>query len=200
MFEVAGFDKKGDIKLNNGWTVSKDFGHLSHGYCLTSHASQGSTVDRVFIAQSSASAPASSKEQFYVSASRGRDSVKIYTDDRETLRESVGASSVRLSAVELMRNAKEKEKSAVMPSAAPNPEKKQEKPKLWQMLKPAKSPAERKTQVVRQVRNVARLKDRARVLLARTAEKAKGKTKEMVAGFRQKALDRQQNRGVDYDR
>ena len=200
VFEVAGFDKKGDIKLNNGWTVSKDFGHLSHGYCLTSHASQGSTVDRVFIAQSSASAPASSKEQFYVSASRGRDSVKIYTDDRETLRESVGASSVRLSAVELMRNAKEKEKSAVMPSAAPNPEKKQEKPKLWQMLKPAKSPAERKTQVVRQVRNVARLKDRARVLLARTAEKAKGKTKEMVAGFRQKALDRQQNRGVDYDR
>ena len=106
VYEVAGFTRKGDLKLSNGWTVSKDFGHFAHGYCVTSHASQGSTVDRVFIAQSSASLPASSKEQFYVSASRGRDSVKIYTDDKAALREAVGGSSVRLSAVELMRQNK----------------------------------------------------------------------------------------------
>ena len=106
VYDVAGFTRKGDLKLANGWTVSKDFGHFAHGYCVTSHASQGSTVDRVFIAQSSASLPASSKEQFYVSASRGRESVKIYTDDKAALRDAVGGSSVRLSAVELMRQNK----------------------------------------------------------------------------------------------
>lgn len=200
VFEVAGFNKSGDIKLNNGWTVSKDFGHLSHGYCLTSHASQGSTVDRVFIAQSSASAPAASKEQFYVSASRGRESVKIYTDNRETLRESVGASSVRLSAVELMKNTKEKEKCAGAPVGGFGGEKRLDKPKLWQMIKPAKDETQRKTQIVQQAQTVARLKNRARVLLAQTTNKVKSKTKELVADFRQKALDRQKNRGMDYER
>ena len=106
LYEVAGFTRRGDIKLTNGWTVPKDFGHLAHGYCVTSHASQGATVDRVFIAQSAAALPASSKEQFYVSASRGRESVKIYTDDKAALRDAVGGSSVRLSAVELMRQGK----------------------------------------------------------------------------------------------
>ena len=216
VFEVVGFDKKGDITLQNGWTVSKDFGHLSHGYCVTSHASQGSSVDRVFIAQNSASALAASKEQFYVSASRGRESVKIYTDDRETLRQSVGASSVRLSAVELVQRA-EKQKTAG--AGAPfawlgigkgkenrTENKKEipkepvkEKQKLWHHLKPPKA-AERKTQIRNQAQTVARLKDRARVLLARTVEKVKDKTKEMAAGFRQKALDRQKNRGLDYER
>lgn len=106
LYEVTGFTRKGDIKLSNGWTVPQGFGHLAYGYCVTSHASQGATVDRVFIAQSAASLPASSKEQFYVSASRGRESVKIYTDDKAALRDAVGGSSVRLSAVELMRQGK----------------------------------------------------------------------------------------------
>lgn len=106
LYEVAGFTRKAGIKLSNGWTIPKDFGHLSHGYCVTSHASQGATVDRVFIAQSSASLPASSKEQFYVSASRGRESVKIYTDDKNALRDAVGGSAARLSALELMKQSK----------------------------------------------------------------------------------------------
>lgn len=115
VYDVEGFTRKGDIKLTNGWTVPKDFGHIAHGYCLTSHASQGATVDRVFIAQSGASLRAASKEQFYVSASRGRESVKIFTDDKAALRDAVGGSSVRLSALELMKNQqKEKSKKADM--------------------------------------------------------------------------------------
>ena len=38
---VAGFNLRGDIRLDNGQVVAKDFGHLAHGYCATSHASQG---------------------------------------------------------------------------------------------------------------------------------------------------------------
>ncbi len=30
---VAGFTLKGDIKLDNGWVLPRDFGHLEYGYC-----------------------------------------------------------------------------------------------------------------------------------------------------------------------
>lgn len=106
MYNVKGFSRAGDIQLANGWTVGKDFGNLAHGYCVTSHASQGMTVDRVFIAQGRESLAASSREQFYVSVSRGREHVKIYTDDKQALKESVGYSSARVSAVELMQQGK----------------------------------------------------------------------------------------------
>src|SRR5205807_4627018 len=29
--QVKGFTRDGDIKLGNGWVVSKDYGHLTHG-------------------------------------------------------------------------------------------------------------------------------------------------------------------------
>ncbi len=58
IFTVKNFSADGDIVLTNGWTVGKDFGHIAHGFCVTSHASQGATVDRVFIGQSAESFPA----------------------------------------------------------------------------------------------------------------------------------------------
>lgn len=102
LYEVAGMTKAGDVKLNNGWVVRRDYGHVAYGYCATSHASQGKTVDRVLIAQSAASLRAASKEQFYVSVSRGREAVRIFTDDKQALREAVADSSARMSATELM--------------------------------------------------------------------------------------------------
>jgi ATP-dependent exoDNAse (exonuclease V) alpha subunit len=68
---------------------------------LTSHASQGKTVDRVLLAESEQSLPAASREQFYVSASRARESVTVYTDDKRELRRAIEDSSQRLSAREL---------------------------------------------------------------------------------------------------
>jgi hypothetical protein len=104
LYGVAGFDARGDIVLANGWTVGKEFGHLAHGYCVTSHASQGKTVDRVFVSESSQSFPAASREQFYVSVSRGRESAVIYTDDKAALKAAVGVSDDRTSATELVRD------------------------------------------------------------------------------------------------
>ena len=101
LYHVRGFSKSGDIILQNGWTVSKQFGHITHGYVVTSHASQGKTVDRVFVGQSSESFPASSREQFYVSASRARESVTVYTNDRLALRDAISHSDERLSAMDL---------------------------------------------------------------------------------------------------
>lgn len=113
-YEVSGFTEEGNIKavrrsssgkVTSEVVIGKDFGHLAHGYCVTSHASQGRTVDRVFIAQASASLAASSREQFYVSVSRGRGSVRIYTDDVERLRDRIVETSARTSAIELDRAA-----------------------------------------------------------------------------------------------
>ncbi|MBC7855284.1 MAG: relaxase domain-containing protein [Pirellulaceae bacterium] len=109
LYRVRGFNRSGDIVLQNGWTVSKDFGHLAHGYVVTSHASQGKTVDRVFVGQSSDSFPASSREQFYVSASRARESVTVYTDDKTALREAISHSDERLSAMDLFHSEHERQ-------------------------------------------------------------------------------------------
>ena len=108
-YTVKGFNKSGDIVLDNGWTVAKDFGHLDYGYVVTSHASQGKTVDRVFIGQSSLSFPASSREQFYVSCSRGRQSVTVYCDDKAALREAVAESDERITATELVNGSRQRE-------------------------------------------------------------------------------------------
>ncbi len=102
IFTVKDFDRNGNIVLTNGWTIGCDYGHLAHGYVVTSHASQGKTVDRVFIGQSSQSLPASSREQFYVSASRGREGVTVYTDDKAALLDAVNRSDERLSATEFV--------------------------------------------------------------------------------------------------
>jgi hypothetical protein len=55
----------------------------------------------VLVAQSSDSFLASSREQFYVSISRGKESVRIYTDNRRELEAAVGISSKRRAGIEL---------------------------------------------------------------------------------------------------
>jgi hypothetical protein len=99
-YTIAGISKRGDIELDNGWVLDKDFGHLAHGYVSTSWASQGATVDHVFIAQSGLSHPASSAEQLYVSASRGKKALTLYTDSLEALRDAVGHGERRLTALD----------------------------------------------------------------------------------------------------
>ncbi len=100
--QVKGFTKDGDIKLANGWVVSKDYGNLTHGYCLTSYSSQSKGVDCVFVAESSESFRAADREQFYVSASRFKENLTIYTDDKYQLLEAVRKSSHRPSATDLV--------------------------------------------------------------------------------------------------
>ena len=111
VFTVTGFSKEGHIKLNNGKTLDKEFGHISYGYVTTSHSSQGKTVDHVFIAQSSESAAAANQQQFYVSISRGRERARIYTDDKYALEKAVLGDGERMTAREVadsnrMRRAK----------------------------------------------------------------------------------------------
>jgi len=67
----------------------------------TSYASQGKTVDRVFIAAGDESLPATNQQQWYVSASRGKEMAKIYVEDKKDVRDAIARTGERLSAVEL---------------------------------------------------------------------------------------------------
>jgi len=97
----------GKLVLDNGWRIDPNFPFLDYGYATTSHASQGKTVDWVLVAQSTEiSNGASDARQFYVSVSRGRKGVKIYTDDIEILREDVGLVRNRPMASEVIQESK----------------------------------------------------------------------------------------------
>ena len=101
--QVQGFTKGGDLKLTNGWVLPKDYGNIAHGYCVTSYGSQSKGVDRVFIAESSESFRAADRQQFYVSVSRFKEGLTIYTDDKRQLLEAVSKSSERPSATDLVQ-------------------------------------------------------------------------------------------------
>jgi conjugative relaxase-like TrwC/TraI family protein len=103
IYQVEGFTRQGDIKLTNGFVLPKNYGGLTQGYVVTSHASQGKTVNTVLVALGSESLAAASREQFYVSVSRGKEAVRLYTDDKAAMMDAVQASSARLSATELMQ-------------------------------------------------------------------------------------------------
>ena len=105
---VKGFTPQGDAVLTDKEGKGKsrvlpaDYAHVATGYYSTSHGAQSKTVDHVLIAQSAASYAASSQEQAYVSATRGRRSAHIYTDDKEALRAHIIRSGQRGSATELL--------------------------------------------------------------------------------------------------
>ena len=109
ILSVKGFDEGGNIIATTGkrdMVLGKDFGNLAHGYYTTSPASQGKSVNRVIIMQSAMSGKAASKEQFYVSASRGKFAISIHTDDKENLMRSVSRSAQRMTATEIADNNK----------------------------------------------------------------------------------------------
>ena len=102
---VVGFTVDGSVKLDSGVVLPPTFGHLAHGYVTTSHAAQGKTVDVVLVAESSQSFRAASREQLYVSVSRGRERAVIFTDDKLALRRAVQRSDPRPTATELLAEA-----------------------------------------------------------------------------------------------
>ena len=111
IYEVKNIQKNGDIELGNGMILDAEQGNFAHGYVTTSHASQGKTVKHVLIAQSTDYGGAASAEQFYVSVSRGKKSVEIFTDDKAELRDQIQRSHQRLSAFGLLKNQPDTDKA-----------------------------------------------------------------------------------------
>jgi ATP-dependent exoDNAse (exonuclease V) alpha subunit len=97
--------ERGRIELEDGRILPANYRSFDHGYAVTAHRSQGQTVDAVIV-----SGDRMSKELFYVAATRGRESLTVITSDREQLREAIGISGERMSAVDLAQKAGQQEK------------------------------------------------------------------------------------------
>ncbi len=95
---VTQIDSAGQIHLEDGRILPSNYRQIDHGYAITTHRSQGKTVDAVVI-----SADAMRRELFYVAASRGRQSLTVVTSNVQGLRESVAITGDRASATELHR-------------------------------------------------------------------------------------------------
>jgi hypothetical protein len=93
--------QNGRVALADGRSLPAGFNAFTHGYAVTSHSSQSKTVDEVLLVASSRSFGAVNREQFYVSISRGRERVHVFTDDADLLARRVTDSHTRKAAVEL---------------------------------------------------------------------------------------------------
>ena len=109
VFEVVSVSRKNGIVLQNRkgkihHHIDSDFGNIAYAHCVTSHKAQGKTVDDIFIAQPAATFPATNAKQFYVSVSRAREKVRIYTDDKEALLDYALKQGDRTGAMELVKS------------------------------------------------------------------------------------------------
>jgi len=89
----------GKIELADGRILDKTFREFLPGYAVTSYGSQGKTVDYVLFSDSTVKA-ATNAQQWYVTISRGRRGVRIFTPDKEQLRENLARSGHRPLALE----------------------------------------------------------------------------------------------------
>ncbi len=90
----------GGVELTDGRVLDKSFREFLPGYAVTSYGSQGKTVDYVLFSDSTVKA-ATNAQQWYVTISRGRRGIRIFTPDKEQLRENVTRSGHRPLAIEL---------------------------------------------------------------------------------------------------
>jgi conjugative relaxase-like TrwC/TraI family protein len=97
---VAKVTATGEIKLTDGRALPASYRQFVRGYAVTSYGSQGKTVDHVLFADSAIRA-ATNTQQWYVSISRGRKSVRIFTPDKDALRKHVARSGDRPLALDL---------------------------------------------------------------------------------------------------
>lgn len=90
----------GQIELTDGRILPKNYRQFVRGYAVTSYAAQGKTADYLLFLDSAIRA-ATNQKQWYVTISRGRKGIHIFTTDKEQLRENIASSGNRQLAMEL---------------------------------------------------------------------------------------------------
>jgi conjugative relaxase-like TrwC/TraI family protein len=99
---VAQIKSNGAIRLADGRILPSRYRQFVRGYAVTSYGSQGKTVDHVLFSDSAIRA-ATNAQQWYVTISRGRRSIQIFTPDKEQLRHAIMRSGERELALDLLR-------------------------------------------------------------------------------------------------
>jgi hypothetical protein len=74
-----------ELVLHDGRRMRRDGARIDQGVCITSHASQCRTVDQVVVLP----AGGADAKAWYVSLSRAREAMHVYTRDKAELRQSV---------------------------------------------------------------------------------------------------------------
>ena len=88
---VKRVEDDGRIKLKDGRILPKNYRQFVRGYAITSYAAQGKTADFLLFLDSTIRA-ATNQQQWYVTISRGRKGVHIFTTDKQQLKENVARS------------------------------------------------------------------------------------------------------------
>ena len=102
-----------ELVLHDGRRMRRDGARIDQGVCITSHASQCRTVDQVVVLPDGADA-----KGWYVSLSRARDAMHVYTRNKAALRQSVMQPGERKSVWELiqaLRRSKPQSRNRMMP-------------------------------------------------------------------------------------
>ncbi|MGD1032287.1 MAG: MobF family relaxase [Opitutaceae bacterium] len=101
---VRGALADGRISVENDRGLTKVLGPeqrlFNYGYAMTSYSSQGKTVDTVLFADSGCK-PATNQKQWYVTISRARRRILVFTPDKAALRQTIAADGHRQLAVEV---------------------------------------------------------------------------------------------------
>ncbi|MBV8454249.1 MAG: hypothetical protein JOZ29_18545 [Deltaproteobacteria bacterium] len=102
-----------ELVLNDSRRMRRDGARIDQGVCITSHASQCRTVDQVVVLPDGADA-----KGWYVSLSRARSAMHVYTRDKAALRQSVMYPGERKSVwdlVQALRRSKLLSRDRMMP-------------------------------------------------------------------------------------
>jgi ATP-dependent exoDNAse (exonuclease V) alpha subunit len=104
---VKNVEPGGAVELADGRILPADYREFVRGYAVTAYAAQGKTADFVIFSDSAIKA-ATNQKQWYVTVSRGRRGIDIFTTDKHELRENVIRSGNRELAMELSREHSQK--------------------------------------------------------------------------------------------
>lgn len=102
--EIQNINEHGkmNVKLENGNDVSfnvKNYGYFDHGYAVTDYKSQGQTSERV-IFHADTKEGGNNFNSFYVAATRGKEEMKVYTDDADRLKTQVSEEQTKKSTLD----------------------------------------------------------------------------------------------------
>lgn len=96
---VKAIHSGGRIEIKDGRMLPENYREFVRGYAITSYGSQGKTVEHVLFSDSTVKA-ATNNQQWLVTISRGTRAIKIFTPNKEQLRENIARLGDRELAIE----------------------------------------------------------------------------------------------------
>ncbi len=101
--EIKSADQHGDIaaRMDNGrivhFNIKDQYSYVDHGYAVSTYKSQGQTSQNVIY--NADTQRGVNYNEFYVSATRGKEDLKIYTDSKEQLKDKAHTEQVKTSTI-----------------------------------------------------------------------------------------------------